>query len=297
MKRQSLIVCLALATIATSASGAPCNNNISTGGLPEGDFFVGDAIVAKQSPIQVAAVPSAQSVADVATKSIQDAVNYSINQTPESTNPAIAAAEKVRTLAGAALIAVPGAAFSRTHFSPLILANAELKGGGTNLKLNGSLLQNNILMSLAMNPVVSEYASASSQTSHEIVTASDRWVPIVFFSISANMLSTKAGAPFSIKWKEEATYNLSAIAGLAATADVWTIERVDLTKPVTGAFIPYRRVGDYAVPIILADGGANKVKLAFSNVDTSDTVNVEFPGIDSSVLHDFMKAYGYAFGQ
>lgn len=198
----------------------------------------------------------------------------------------------------------PGAygEMKNTMFAPLVVTNARIVARPTQARISGFLLENLLAEMLSGNntdPQINSGTSAATLTLD--FTAAAGTTPlkacILFFNITSTLLQSRPGARFQIGWTTATSaINKDANGRLLVGQQMWTIERIDATKPITGYIIPYVKIGDNLAPVLLnaVTAGTDKISLEFKSLANNvDYAAVTLPSASSYELASFMRAFGY----
>lgn len=256
-----------------------------------GDIFIGDTPQTEFA----ASSPSGSIAQLVSDGRAEQATRISPTIVGSSANPAVAAAREAASLVKSIALGLPGAALDASYISPVLCTNARIISTGTNQRLPGYLLANNIKNLLSLYPTSTEIFTGTGSTSATVASTTARLVPILFITISASLLNTRVGARITLTWPTAANKNFSFLSLLRPETDVWTIERLNANEAVNIALIPYKRIKDTIVPLSLIDNGTDHVVVDLAGLDGADAVSGVFPGIDSAELSQFMQAWNLRF--
>jgi hypothetical protein len=118
-------------------------------------------------------------------------------------------------------------------------------------------------------------------------------VPMFFGVISASTLNARAGS------RNEISITGVNPWGAALTTEIWIVERRNVNRPLRFTYIPYTRVKDKVVPSLGAFGtllgGATNFVITVSDVDTTESLQVVSPGLDSQELRRFLRSWKIPF--
>lgn len=287
---------LSLLSLMAPATASIAQGDIHLGDIPQHNTSVGDIFIGDTQQVEFAASAPSGSIAQLVSDGrAEQSTRISPSIVGSSSNPAVAAAREAASLVKNIALGLPGAALDASYISPVLCTNARIISTGTNQRLPGYLLANNIKMLLSVYPTTTEIFTGTGSTSATIASTSARLVPIMFITISASLLNTRVGARITLTWPNASNKNYSFIALLRPETDVWTIERLNANEAVNIAVIPYRRIKDTLVPLTLIDNGTDHVVVNLAGLDSLDAVSGVFPGIDSAELSQFMQAWNLRF--
>lgn len=274
------------------------------GGVTVGDIEIGDV---DESDFE------GESVGDIASR-VKKALNkkstVNIQVAPGTTGPAYQVAAAAAQAAGQSYMGMPGTALQNLSTIPMWAVNAKIATPGTARKISGNTLKSTIEHTLSIMTWASTYLSATSAGGTATLSFlgnadgvhRHKPIPMVFITIAASQLIARAGGRIAINFTYRnamGVYGGGDGQGQAFVSDTWVIERGSTNKAIQLVYFPYVRVKDTITPnpavvgCNLLDLVATLQDLTITVTGLSDdeTVSGVLPGLDSTDLHGFLKAF------
>jgi len=302
----------------TQTADVPFVGKINTGDIDDeymgdpddeedmGDVTVGDLEIGDVDADDDASYGEA-SIGEVIKKRLRRVKNKSSIRLATSRNvhsPAVAVAAQVARITKDTGLSLPGVALDGSMYTPIFPANAKLATAGTTRKISGFVLAHNIkdmLCRCVWRTVYSQVVSTGSSLTVKFggvgstppAPAKVIYAPIVFITITSNLMSSQAGSRLTM------SVNGVNPDGVAIANDQWVFNRGKLNAPISIAYVPYIRVADSLTP---ANASIYGVIPAYSPDPTEFSVTIDglakdeqcqvlLPGLDSNELKDFLKAF------
>lgn len=204
-----------------------------------------------------------------------------------------------RKAAVAAALSLPGKAIDSAIIPALFPENAKVIQFASERGVPGSLVKYNLDKHRVASPYASVFKNVAGAGVGATTTVTldaaliapiiEYTVPMYFVTISSSVLSGRAGARYEITLAGVNEFNA------VLNAETWIIEREDINKPVRFTAVPFVRIKDDVKPMLAAFGTVQGLVKTFvisiKGVDTSESIQVVAPGLDSQEMKAFLKAW------